>query len=312
MDDSGVVADKVIAAKSTVFQPDISSNIGDAENTIKEYNPTSELKEEVTEMDDCRFVEDKIHKKEEKKSFVLGFKRRTSAEGAARQWTLRPPGLGRSEIRECLLKPRFCYGEEEKERFNRILNHYVGSHNFHNFTTRMKAEDPAAHRYIVSFHANKVVTVEGIDFVKCEAVGQSFMLHQIRKMIGVAVAIMRNCTPESLIKTALRKAVHINVPTAPEVGLYLDECIFSSYNQKWKDTHEELSMKAYAEEAEEFKMKFIYSHISSTECEEGTVGLWLHSLNHRNYPDLRACSGDTIDGKKSPKVGDGADTMECG
>ncbi|KAE8724327.1 Major facilitator superfamily protein [Hibiscus syriacus] len=203
----------------------------------------------------------------------------------------------------------------------------------------MKAEDPAAHRYIVSFHANKVVTVEGIDFVKCEAVGQSFMLHQIRKMIGVAVAIMRNCTPESLIKTALRnmiysiidifgeyhvpnpnmsdisvkdRAVHINVPTAPEVGLYLDECIFSSYNQKWKDTHEELSMKAYAEEAEEFKMKFIYSHISSTECEEGTVGLWLHSLNHRNYPDLRACSGDTIDGKKSPKVGDGADTMECG
>lgn len=81
--------------------------------------------------------------------------------------------------------------------------------------------------------------------------------------------------------------MNINVPTAPEVGLYLDECFFTSYNQKWKDTHEELSMKDYEEEAEDFKMKHIYSHIASTEHREGVVALWLHSLNHRNYPDLR-------------------------
>lgn len=80
--------------------------------------------------------------------------------------------------------------------------------------------------------------------------------------------------------------VRINVPTAPEVGLYLDECFFSSYNQKWKDTHEEVSMKDYVEEAEEFKMKHIYSHIASTEHKEGAVAVWLHSLNYRNYPDL--------------------------
>lgn len=80
--------------------------------------------------------------------------------------------------------------------------------------------------------------------------------------------------------------VNINVPTAPEVGLYLEECLFTSYNQKWKDSHEELSMKAYEEEAEDFKMKQIYSHIAATEHKEGVMALWLHSLNHRNYPDL--------------------------
>jgi len=89
------------------------------------------------------------------------------------------------------------------------------------------------------------------------------------------------------------------VPTAPEVGLYLDECFFTSYNQKWKDSHEELSMKAYQEEAEEFKMKYIYSHISSTEQKEGTVGLWLHSLNHRNYPDLRVVNEEANTDNKS-------------
>ncbi|CAB4265494.1 unnamed protein product [Prunus armeniaca] len=192
----------------------------------------------------------------------------------------------------------FCYGEKEKDRFNRILNCYEGTHNFHNFTTRTKAADPAARRYIISFNANTTVTVGGMDFVKCEVVGQSFMLHQIRKMIGLAVAIFRNCAPESLLEIALQKDVNVNVPTAPEVGLYLDECFFASYNQKWGDSHEELSMKDYEQEAEDFKMKHIYPHIASTEQKEGVVGLWLHSLNHRNYPDLCTTAADN-DGNTS-------------
>nr|XP_016456226.1 PREDICTED: tRNA pseudouridine synthase A, mitochondrial-like [Nicotiana tabacum] len=200
----------------------------------------------------------------------------------------------------------FCYGEKEKERFNRILKYYEGTHNFHNFTTRTKADDPAAKRYIISFTANTIVNVESIEFVKCEVVGQSFMLHQIRKMIGLAVAIMRNCAPESLIQTAFRRDVNINVPMAPEVGLYLDECFFTSYNSKWKDTHEEVSLKAYSEAAEEFKMKYIYSHIASTEHKDGTMALWLHSLNYRNYPDLRA-----VDNGNSAGAGDGSKAVEA-
>ena len=90
------------------------------------------------------------------------------------------------------------------------------------------------------------------------------------------------------------------MPTAPEVGLYLDECLFASYNKKWKDSHEEVSMKAYAEEAEEFKMKHMYSHIASTEHKEGAVALWLHLLNHRNYPNLHGVSnGGTSDSKSA-------------
>ncbi|KAJ4964676.1 hypothetical protein NE237_016525 [Protea cynaroides] len=197
----------------------------------------------------------------------------------------------------------FCYDEKERERFNRILKHFEGTHNFHNYTTRTKAEDPSAQRFIVSFVANHVLNVEGMDFIKCEVVGQSFMLHQIRKMVGLAVAVMRNCAPESLIDTALQKDIRINVPTAPEVGLYLDECFFTSYNQKWKDTHEALNMEPYAAEAEDFKMKQIYSHIASTEQKEGIVALWLHSLNHRNYPDLRFTgANETCTNRETPQV----------
>lgn len=102
-------------------------------------------------------------------------------------------------------KSAFSYTDEVKERFNRILKYYVGTHNFHNFTTRTKAEDPAAKRFIISFGADRVVSLDGIDFVRCEVVGQSFMLHQIRKMIGLAVAVMRNCAPETIYDVAFRK-----------------------------------------------------------------------------------------------------------
>lgn len=196
-------------------------------------------------------------------------------------------------------KSEFCYGDKEREWFNRILKNYEGTHNFHNFTTRTKPGDPSAMRYIISFDADSTVVVDGIEFVKCEVVGQSFMLHQIRKMIGLAVAIMRDCAPESLIEIAFRKDVSITVPMAPEVGLYLDECFFYSYNNKWKDSHEEVSMKDYAKEAEEFKMKYIFSHIASAEHRDGAVALWLHSLNYRNYPDLRFVSTDCSDDMKN-------------
>ncbi|CAL5055095.1 unnamed protein product [Urochloa decumbens] len=201
----------------------------------------------------------------------------------------------------------FSYTDEVKERFNRILKYYVGTHNFHNFTTRTKAEDPAAKRFIISFAADRVVSLDGIEFVRCEVVGQSFMLHQIRKMIGLAVAVMRNCAPESIYDVTFRKDVNLNVPTAPEVGLYLDECMFTSYNKKWKDTHDAVSMEPHCEEAEQFKVKYIFPHIAAMEHKEGAVALWLHSLNHRNYPDFCYMETAGAEAKVGTEVAAGAE-----
>jgi len=100
--------------------------------------------------------------------------------------------------------------------------------------------------------------------------------------------------------------VNLNVPTAPEVGLYLDECMFTSYNKKWKDSHEAVSMEPYYEEAEEFKVKYIFTHIAAMEHKEGAVALWLHSLNHRNYPDFRYME------TAEPKVGAEVESIDAG
>jgi len=101
----------------------------------------------------------------------------------------------------------FVFDEAKLTRLNDVLSMYKGTHNFHNFTARIKPEDPSAKRYILSFEAGKVIEVQGTQFVPCTVVGQSFMLHQIRKMIGTAIAIMRGCVPETIIGFALRRYV---------------------------------------------------------------------------------------------------------
>lgn len=78
----------------------------------------------------------------------------------------------------------------------------------------------------------------------------------------------------------------INVPMAPELGLFLEECYYSSYNKKFHTTHEDMSLNSFAKEVKEFKDEFIYSHIVSTEARDSTFAMWLHSLNDRHYPDF--------------------------
>ncbi|XP_022975443.1 tRNA pseudouridine synthase A [Cucurbita maxima] len=297
----GLMGKRNFEVKTAISESDISPNFGNAIE-VSDVQANGALEDNATASDSIKETSVLVENS--------GTELNVGSEAIAKSEGSEMSGLGNdsenvvskdSVNRNEKPSGSFKYGEEEKARFNRILKKYVGTHNFHNFTTRTKAEDPAARRFIISFDAAITVVVEGVEFVKCEVVGQSFMLHQIRKMMGLAVAIMRNCAPESLIEKALQQDVNINVPTAPEVGLYLDECLFTSYNQKWKDSHEEVSMKAYEEVAEDFKMKHIYSHIGSTEHKEGAVALWLHSLNHRNYPDLRVAD-EAADNAKNTSV----------
>ena len=44
-----------------------------------------------------------------------------------------------------------------------------------------------------------------IQAVRCVVVGQSFMLHQIRKMIGMVIAVMRGHAPEEMLTNAFRR-----------------------------------------------------------------------------------------------------------
>lgn len=94
--------------------------------------------------------------------------------------------------------------------------------------------------------------------------GQSFMLHQIRKMVGLAVAIMRGVAPRNAIWAGLDPQRVVNTPIAPDVGLFLHESIFESYNSKWADRGLKIGFVGLEKEIADFKVsdfKYATNHM---------------------------------------------------
>ncbi len=74
----------------------------------------------------------------------------------------------------------------------------------------------------------------GVYYVSICIFGQSFVLHQIRKMVGLALFVYLGRVSRNVIPVALSPHVRIPTPTAPSLGLLLDELYFDQYNTRHK------------------------------------------------------------------------------
>ena len=120
--------------------------------------------------------------------------------------------------------PDYVFDEAAAAKLTGILKQYEGTHNFHNYTVRVAADAGQAKRYMLSFECKGVIEIQGERWVKMVVVGQSFMLHQIRKMVGMALSVFRDMVPSDALKYALQSRVREGVPIAPDLGLFLDKC----------------------------------------------------------------------------------------
>ena len=106
------------------------------------------------------------------------------------------------------------------------------------------------------FEDGKIDHTQGQAWVRMVVVGQSFMMHQIRKMIGLAVAVARGAAPREAIGMALSPYRSFPVPMAPELGLFLDQTFFDAYNTRWGDDRDGvLTLDDYQAEVVAFKVE---------------------------------------------------------
>ncbi|KAI5079597.1 hypothetical protein GOP47_0005076 [Adiantum capillus-veneris] len=76
-------------------------------------------------------------------------------------------------------------------------------------------------RTVFSFTCGGLQNFKGLQFLELNVHGESFMLHQIRKMIGTAVAVMRDVLPLDVIPISLSCSARVVLPIAPSEGLFL-------------------------------------------------------------------------------------------
>ena len=165
-------------------------------------------------------------------------------------------------------------------RVQSVLNQYVGTHNFHNYTISKLPRDPSAKRVIKSFTvAPKPIIINDTEWLSLKVHGQSFMMHQIRKMVTMATLIVRCGCPEERMNESYRQE-KLTLPKAPSLGLLLERPVFDTYNNKMRvqdvEGKGEVGFDKYEKEIEEFKQREIYERIFREEHAHDT---YVHIFN---------------------------------
>jgi tRNA pseudouridine38-40 synthase len=142
------------------------------------------------------------------------------SQADARTYLYLLPTFAFSPCEELVSEAWRC-GPDTVAEMNKVLKHYVGSHYFHNYTSSKLPMEPSSRRFIQEFEAGPPFMREGLEWSVIRVKGQSFMLHQIRKMVGLAVSIVRGHTGLSTLETAWGHQ-RIDIPRAPGLGLLLD------------------------------------------------------------------------------------------
>ncbi|KAF2431764.1 pseudouridine synthase [Tothia fuscella] len=149
------------------------------------------------------------------------------------------------------------------DRVRKAFAQYEGTNNFHNYTIRKSPNDPSAKRHIISFKvAEEPTIIDNTEWLSLKVHGQSFMMHQIRKMVGLAALVVRCGTPMERLAQTLSMDLY-SIPKAPGLGLLLERPVFTSYNEKTAKQFEkeDIDFGKYEKEVEVFKRREIYARI---------------------------------------------------
>jgi tRNA pseudouridine38-40 synthase len=118
------------------------------------------------------------------------------------------------------------------EKINEIAKYFHGTHSFHNYSKDVMPDKPESKRYIIKFEVeSQTVQVDGCFYLKFVVTGQSFLYHQIRKMIGMTLLVFL----EKMTVDDIRKSFEppeFQTPLAPAEGLSLNRVHFTVYNKK--------------------------------------------------------------------------------
>lgn len=189
----------------------------------------------------------------------------TTAAPAPPKATLTPFDIALKRVKAAIIEAKKAYriSTHRKDLVQTTLNTYLGTRNFHNYTIQKSFKDPSAKRVIRSFKVGPApIIINDTEWLSLKVHGQSFMMHQIRKMVAMAAIVVRCGTGTKRIEESYGKE-NISIPKAPGLGLLLERPVFDSYNERAvkEFEREKIDFTKFEKEMDEFKQREIYDRI---------------------------------------------------
>lgn len=201
-------------------------------------------------------------------------------------------------------KRQYRIPEARIDRVQQALNNYIGTRNYHNYTIQKPFKDPSANRHIKSFVVNRKPILIGdgpeeekTEWLSMKVHGQSFMMHQIRKMIGMVTLLVRSGSDIDKTMAHSFTAAKYSIPKVPGLGLMLERPVFDSYNSMQASKHERepLVFDKYDDKIEAFKRKEIYARMFTEEEQKGEFGRFFNHVDNFREPYFLYVSSKGLD-----------------
>lgn len=162
------------------------------------------------------------------------------------------------------------------QRANEILSMFKGLTNFHNYTIKKLHFDRASSRRIEFIECTEPFIESDIEFVRIVVKGESFMYHQIRKMVGFSLAVIRGVVGDDMLARSLTEE-EFHTPLAPGLGLMLERLHYTLYAQQFSG-HDPLTFDEFDDDVEQFRREKIHPVIVESEIQENSMREWLELL----------------------------------
>lgn len=201
-----------------------------------------------------------------------------------------------ARLEELQHKRAWRIGGAELDALRASVKHFEGTHNFHNFTVNKDFRDRSNQRHMKVIQVADPVVHGETEWISVLLHGQSFMLHQIRKMMALLVLSVRTGTPPTVIDQMYGPR-GVMIPKMPALGLLLEYPVFESYdkkitaaNERVRDPNSEhrqsIDFEVHREKIEKFKNDHIYTRMRAIEEKQAVFDAWIHIIDAYTGQDL--------------------------